>query len=111
MAQWTIQSLTTPTKFEGLGQLKNTILPSETRVLMSGETILAIPGVSGGQSTSLNTKTNKFILEVASFDSQEVARNSFRIGYRSEASKIFAECPSEVLIMSLVVRMSRELDG
>ena len=63
MAQWTIQSLTTPTKFEGLGQLKNTILPSETRVLMSGETILAIPGVSGGQSTSLNTKTNKFILE------------------------------------------------
>lgn len=109
MTQWTIQSLTTPTKFQGLGQLKNTLLQVETCVLSAGDQILAIPGISGGQSTSLNSKSKEFVLEVASFNAQEVARNSFRINYRSEASKVYAESPSQGLTMSLVLRMYQEL--
>ncbi len=109
MTQWNIQSLTTPTKFQGLGQLKNTTLGIGTRVLISEDKILAIPGVSGGQSTSLNSKSKEFILEVASFDAQAVARNSFGIGYRSESSKVYCESPASELTMSLVIRMSQEL--
>ena len=109
MTQWNIHSLTTPTKFQGLGQLKNTTLEIGTCILSSKDKILAIPGISGGQSTSLNNKSKEFILEVASFHAQAVARNSFGLGYRSEASKVYSESAAPELTMSLVIRMSQEL--
>ena len=109
MTQWTIKNLTAQTKFAGLGGLKNTTLPVATRVLVCGEQILAVPGVSGGFQTALDSNSSTIILEVANFDAQEVARNSFRLGYRSEASKIYAENPSPDLPKLMIVRLNQEL--
>ena len=88
---WQIVELQSETKFQGLGQFKNATLPIGTKVIIDqNKQILAIPGVVGGNSSKVTPKTSKILIEIANFDPEEVGRNSFRLNYRSEASKIFA---------------------
>ena len=88
---WQIVELQSETKFQGLGQFKSATLPIGTKVIIDqNKQILAIPGVVGGNSSKVTLKTSKILIEIANFDPEEVGRNSFRLNYRSEASKIFA---------------------
>ncbi len=89
-SQWKILSLTSPQKWTGLGQLKDTELPVGTVVLADQNQILAVPGISGGESTKTDPHETKVLLEIANFEADEVARNSFLLRYRSDGSKIWA---------------------
>lgn len=48
--------------------------------------VVAIAGVMGGQSSEINGKTSKIILESANFDPVSVRKISMKLGLRSEAS-------------------------
>ncbi len=89
-SQWKILNLTSPQKWTGLGQLKDTELPVGTVVLVDQNQILAVPGISGGESTKIDPQETKVLLEIANFKADEVARNSFLLRYRSDGSKIWA---------------------
>jgi phenylalanyl-tRNA synthetase beta chain len=78
--------------FEGLGQLKKTKLQSDIIKLKLGGETIAIPGVSGGAKSAViktDTESQNLWLEVASFESELVAKNCFKLNYRSSASKLY----------------------
>jgi phenylalanyl-tRNA synthetase beta chain len=108
---WNIKKLEKETKFEGLGQLKNAILPKDIRVIIDEkDNILAIPGISGGKSSSLDVAEKNIILEIANFDAEEVSRVSFALKYRSEGSKIWAGSVNQELLFVTLLHL-RELLG
>lgn len=104
LIDWEIAKLERETNFEGLGQLKNIILPTGIHVITdANKNILAIPGISGGKNTSLEPEEKKIILEIANFDAEEVSRVSFALKYRSDGSKIWAgSVNQELLFVSLL---------
>jgi phenylalanyl-tRNA synthetase beta chain len=87
---WKIAQTQTETKFEGLGQLKQTTLPAglETLQTESGR-IIHIPGISGGAETKTEPEEEQILVEIANFNHDQIARNSFAINYRSEGSKVW----------------------
>jgi phenylalanyl-tRNA synthetase beta chain len=89
--KWNVQELQFSETFEGLGQLKKVELPVGVRVLKNekGQT-LAVPAISGGKSTKVDSEDDRLVVEIANFPAEEVARNSFRLKYRSDGSKIWA---------------------
>lgn len=101
---WTVKSLDKESQFEGLGQLKNTTLPIGTKVIVDEkDNILALPGISGGRSTSLEAEETNFIMEVANFSSDDVSRASFALKYRSDGSKIWSgKVNQELLFVTLL---------
>lgn len=86
---WKIKKIPIATGFKGLGNLKNTTLPSEVITMQNGTEIVTIPAISGGNSTKIENDC-KVILEIANFDAESVARNIFKLKYRSDAAKIWA---------------------
>jgi phenylalanyl-tRNA synthetase beta chain len=89
--KWTVQELESPENFEGLGQLKKADLPVGLKVLKNEkDQTLAVPAISGGKSTKIDAGDNRLVVEIANFPAEEVARNSFRLKYRSDGSKIWA---------------------
>lgn len=109
--KWNIKALEQEKVFEGLGQLKNVRLPTGT-VVISHENgnLLAVPGLSGSQKTSVDSQSRRLLLEVANFDGEEVSRNSSRLNYRSDASKIFAGGISPFLTNLFIVRLTQILN-
>jgi phenylalanyl-tRNA synthetase beta chain len=108
---WSIKKLEKETKFEGLGQLKNTTLSKNLRVLVDEkDNILAIPGISGGKNSSLDINDKNVILEVANFEAEEVSRVSFALKYRSDGSKIWAGSVNQELLFVVLLHL-RELLG
>ncbi|GAB4146488.1 MAG: phenylalanine--tRNA ligase subunit beta [Patescibacteria group bacterium] len=105
-ARFTLDKLETKTNFGGLGQLKQAELPVNTDVIRLNTEPVLIPGISGGQSTSVDNGENEFLVEMACFRAEMVARNSFLIGYRSEAVRTFAGGvpPSKLLICLLSLK-------
>jgi phenylalanyl-tRNA synthetase beta chain len=96
---WQIKSLDKEVKFEGLGQLKNGIIPKGVNVLLDEkDNVLAIPGISGGKSTSLDEDEKEFILEIANFEAEDVARSSFALKYRSDGSKVWSGSVNQELL-------------
>jgi phenylalanyl-tRNA synthetase beta chain len=85
----TINKLETETKWEGLGQLKSTTLKPDTVILSNNTEIIAIPAVSGGAQSAISTSDTQLTLELASFNFESVARNSFNMNYRSSAAKLY----------------------
>jgi phenylalanyl-tRNA synthetase beta chain len=101
-----IDSLEIPTQFKGLGQLKNKILPIGTKVLLdNNNNILALPGVSGGEQTKVENSETDFVVEIANFDNQEIARSSFALKYRSEGGKIWTGGVNQALIAVCLVKL------
>jgi phenylalanyl-tRNA synthetase beta chain len=76
-------------QFNGLGLMKNTNLPIGTHVLKSTDSILAIPGISGNQDSSVSFEDTEVILELATFNQDKVSKNSFHLNYRSPAAKLY----------------------
>lgn len=91
---WEIKKLESPSKFKGLGQLKNTTIPAGVEVLVNSKSdekdILTIPGISGSEDTKAEADETNIVIEVASFSADRVATTSFAVNYRSEGAKIWA---------------------
>jgi phenylalanyl-tRNA synthetase beta chain len=108
---WSISRLETPRQFEGLGQLKNVVLPAQIPVITDGnDNILAIPGVSGGASTRVDSDERELIVEIANFPAEMVARTCFALKYRSDGAKIWAGGVNQQLMFVALLRL-RELLG
>ena len=101
-----IRALEEKKYFNGLGQLKEAHLPPLTQVLMDGNNILAIPGISGAVSSSVTKDDLKITLELASFDHHLVATNSFLLNYRSPAAKLYC---SDVDIFNSIIAFTKIL--
>lgn len=84
---WKIEKLESKTKFEGLGNLKNAILPQDTEVLANSQKLLWLPNISGSRELSVTKSDQKLYIELANFAKEGVARNSFRINYRSDSTR------------------------
>ncbi len=91
--KWNIKKLTKPANFEGLGQLKNTVIPQGLETInqqVEGQDqILTIPGISGGQSTKVEYQSQRILIEVASFIKERTSQASFKLGYRSDGSRFW----------------------
>jgi phenylalanyl-tRNA synthetase beta chain len=108
---WNIQKLEMGQNFEGLGQLKSTNLPSNLVVLKQNNETLHIPGISGGESTKVEAYDTEFLVEIASFNPEEVGRNSFSLNYRSDGSKIWAGGVNPARILLSIIRLFSLLEN
>jgi len=102
---WKLESLTSQTNFQGLGQLKNTTLPAGMMVLKQSVEILAIPGISGSEKTKVDSVETQALVEIANFSAESIARASFDLSYRSDSSKIWAGGIQEILEITCLVRL------
>lgn len=104
---WQLAETSEPTPFVGLGNLKSTTLPAGVIVLKDTNSILAIPALTGGESTKVTEDDTDIMIEIPTFNDALTMRNSFRTKYRSEGAKIWASRshPSRGLIaLSLLQR-------
>ena len=103
--QWSVTQTTEETPFEGLGQLKKTTLPKATTVIEndSGE-ILALPGISGANNSKVEQDT-RVVVEIANFFDEDVARQSFALKYRSQASKTWAGSVNQALSLVALLKL------
>jgi phenylalanyl-tRNA synthetase beta chain len=101
---WTIINTIEQKPFKGLGNLKNTLLSPGIPVMKCGTEIITIPAISGGESTKLEATDTDILIETANFVGEKVARSSFSIGYRSDASRILSSDISQNLIKLTINR-------
>jgi phenylalanyl-tRNA synthetase beta chain len=106
-----IDRLSNDTPWQGLGQLKDTLLPKNAVVLRDDNTILAVPAVSGGAGSSVSKGDTRIKLELASFNYEAVGRNSFLIGYRSSAAKLYCSDVAEFNSVIALEKILQELHG
>jgi phenylalanyl-tRNA synthetase beta subunit len=72
---------------------------------------LHIPGISGGESTKVEAYDTEFLVEIASFNPEEVGRNSFSLNYRSDGSKIWAGGVNPARILLSIIRLFSLLEN
>ena len=107
---WKFERLSADTKFQGLGQFKDGVLPTDLAILKDADNnILIVPGITGSQATKSDNSETNFLLEVANFDPEMVARNSFAMNYRSDSAKVFASGVNRALIVLLFYKLLKEL--
>ncbi len=107
---WTIEKLDAGTPFKGLGQLKNTTIPENIAVLTQNTQTLTILGVSGGESTKVDSEEKEVLIEVANFPASEVAKSSFALNYRSDGARIWASEVNPSLQFLFVARLIEVLN-
>jgi phenylalanyl-tRNA synthetase beta subunit/tRNA-binding EMAP/Myf-like protein len=108
--RWIFDKLKTETKFQGLGQFKNGTLPKDLVVMSDSKgEILIVPGITGSESTKSENSDTKFLLEVANFDKEMVARNCFAMNYRSDSAKFFASGVNRPLILLFFYKILKAL--
>lgn len=110
---WEVKKLKIETNFEGLGQLKKATLAKDTTVLVDNKNhILAIPGISGALSSSLDDNEKQFIMEIANFSAEDVSRTSFALKYRSDGSKVWSGSVNQELLFITLLHFQELLgDG
>jgi phenylalanyl-tRNA synthetase beta chain len=95
---WQFDKLTADTKFQGLGQFKDGVLPKGLTVMQdANDQILIVPGITGSAATKTDDNETRVLLEITNFDKEMVARNSFAMNYRSDSAKVFASGVSKYL--------------
>jgi phenylalanyl-tRNA synthetase beta chain len=92
---WEIKNTTKVQKFEGLGQLKNTEIPVQTKVLVqknkkNEEIIISIPGVSGSEKTKIDENDLQVFVELANFFPEKISKTTFVLNYRSDGSRFWS---------------------
>jgi phenylalanyl-tRNA synthetase beta chain len=93
---WRIEKTNKKIPFKGLGQLKEKVIPEGVEVLYQNNPknpepeVLHLPGISGGESTKLETDSQKILVEVANFYPERVAKSSFLLNYRSDGGRFWA---------------------
>ena len=102
---WSIEAAKGGEVFKGLGQLKSAVLPEGTPVIKAQDTMMALPAISGGAETKSSTGDTSLIIECAVFEPEKVVEHSFKLGYRSLASKYYAAGVSESLIPLAIYRL------
>ncbi|NJL96791.1 hypothetical protein HC864_03175 [Candidatus Gracilibacteria bacterium] len=103
---FTIDRTDIPLEFGGLGQLKSKNLPVNTIILKDQDNhILAVPGISGGESTKMEVEETSSIIEIANFDKEAIARSSFALKHRSDGSKVWAGSVNSNLILVTILRL------
>jgi len=68
---------------------ERTLLPGDGVIVNEDNESIGIAGVMGGASTEISASTDAVLLELASWESDSIARTSQRLGLRSEASARF----------------------
>lgn len=86
---WEVKKLTNTVPFSGLGKLAKIDLPIGLNVIMDADKMVWIPGVSGSDETKVKPEDTKISIELANFKTEEVARNSFKLDYRSESCRFW----------------------
>lgn len=98
---WEIKKTSEETKFLGLGQLKDAIIPAGVEILVqktkNGEEVLSIPGISGSQKTKTEFADQRILIEVANFSAERVAKSSFLLNYRSDGCRFWCSGVKPVL--------------
>ncbi|WP_068402459.1 phenylalanine--tRNA ligase subunit beta [Kribbia dieselivorans] len=72
-----------------LDDVQRTLHPEDLLITDNGETVLAIAGVMGGESSEVTETTTNVLIEAAHFDPTTVARSARRHRLATEASKRF----------------------
>lgn len=89
--KWEVRQFNEITKFKGLGQLKDIDIPVGVNLICDqNDRKLAIPAISGSDDTKTDFHEKAILLEIANFEANQVARNSFLLKQRSEGAKIWA---------------------
>lgn len=86
---WEIKKLDQAVKFEGLGKLNKMEIPAGVNLIFDQQKLVWIPGISGNLETKVKPEDTKISIELANFKTEEIARNSFKLNYRSESSKFW----------------------
>jgi len=107
--RWRVEQLDQPELFAGLGQLKNTTLPIGTVVMRDEREILTLIGISGGETTKVDTEEH-IIIELPHFDREMLARNSFLVKYRTDGSKLWSGGAPASRILVYLSRLRYILD-
>lgn len=84
---WKIEKLEKEVEFAGLGNLKKAILPKNTQALVNSQNLLWLPNISGSGDLAVTKLDQKIYIELANFMKEEVARNSFKLNYRSDTTR------------------------
>jgi phenylalanyl-tRNA synthetase beta chain len=108
---WVVDRTITPRPFKGLGNLKDTILPIGIPILYDTkdpENLLALPAISGSDSSKSDLDGTRFLLEIANFDGDDVAQASFDLKYRSEGSRLWAGGVNKALIGYTIIKLLKE---
>jgi phenylalanyl-tRNA synthetase beta chain len=98
-----IEQKSSPHNFKGLGNMSDVQIPVGVEVLTLEDNILAIPAISGGHSSKVEEIDSKILIEIASFDTEMVAQNSFDLNYRSEAARIWNGGVQPSLILTWIL--------
>jgi phenylalanyl-tRNA synthetase beta chain len=107
---WKFDKLTADTKFQGLGQFKDGVLPKGLTVMQnSKDQILIVPGITGSTATKTDESETKVLLEITNFDKEMVARNSFAMNYRSDSAKTFSSGVSKYLQLLFLYQLKTAL--
>jgi len=67
--------------------------------------IIHLPGISGSNQTKVESSSKDLVLEVANFDKDQVAKNCFKIRYRSDGAKVWAGQVEPTRILILLARL------
>jgi len=86
---WEIKTSEKETIFFGLGQLKKTNLSTSVPALFQQQEIIALPGISGSESTKMEASENKIVIEIANFFPEKTSQASFNLNYRSDGARLW----------------------
>jgi phenylalanyl-tRNA synthetase beta subunit len=107
---WKFDKLTADTKFQGLGQFKDGVLPKGLTVMQNAkDQILIVPGITGSAATKTDDNETRVLLEITNFDKEMVARNSFAMNYRSDSAKTFSSGVSKYLQLLFLYQLKTAL--
>ena len=103
---WKFMKLEGDEKFDGLGNFKKAVLPSDLVVLKDSDNqTLIVPGITGSQNTKIDKEEKNVLIEITNFPPELIARNAFRIDYRSDAAKFFASGVESSLQLLFLVKL------
>lgn len=100
-----IYQLDAPQKFKTLDAAERSLVAGDL-VIADAKGPVALAGIMGGGNSEVKDSTKNLILEVASFEPQQISRTSRRLGLQSESSYRFARfvSPDSVFQAHLLLR-------
>lgn len=79
-------------------------VPKDTILIKDKKGIISLGGIMGGYNTEVTDKTNKILIEAASFDSSIIKRTSKEMGIRTEASSRFEKFVDHNMVVKAIER-------
>lgn len=86
---WEVCPLAKEEQFFGLGKLSKTTLSKGIVVIKDLEKTVWIPGISGSSESKVETSDKEITIEIANFQKTEVAKNSFKLNYRTDSCRFW----------------------